>query len=32
MDKIEKALLKQIADLETIPVGAYNIRENLTFF
>ena len=28
MDKIEKALLKQIADLETIPVGAYNIREN----
>ena len=28
MDKIEKALLKQIADLEAIPVGAYNIREN----
>ena len=28
MDKIEKDLLKTIADIETIPMGAYNIREN----
>ena len=28
MDKIEKDLLKQIADIEKTPMGAYNIREN----
>ena len=28
MDKIEKELLKQIADIEEVPMGAYNIREN----
>ena len=28
MDKIEKDLLKAIADIEEIPIGAYNIREN----
>lgn len=28
MDNIEKHLLKQIADIEEIPMGAYNIREN----
>lgn len=28
MDKIEKDLLKTIADIEQIPMGAYNIREN----
>ena len=28
MDKIEKNLLKQIADIEKTPMGAYNIREN----
>lgn len=28
MDKIEKDLLKTIADIEKIPIGAYNIREN----
>ena len=26
--KIEKDLLKEIADLESIPQGAYNIRDN----
>lgn len=28
MDLLEKNLLKEIADLEGIPVGAYNIRKN----
>lgn len=28
MDKIEKNLLKQIADIEKVPVGAYNLRTN----
>lgn len=28
MDIIEKRLLKEIADIETTPKGAYNIREN----
>lgn len=28
MDKVEKDLLKAIADIEEIPMGAYNIREN----
>lgn len=28
MDQIEKNLLKQIADIEKVPVGAYNIRSN----
>lgn len=28
MDLLEKNLLKQIADLETIPMGAFNLREN----
>lgn len=28
MDKIEKNLLEQVADLHTVPAGAYNIRSN----
>ena len=28
MDKLEKDLLKAIADIEEVPMGAYNIREN----
>ena len=28
MDNIEKNLLKEIADIETTPIGAYNIRKN----
>lgn len=28
MDKLEKDLLKTIADIESTPMGAYNIREN----
>ena len=28
MDQIEKNLLKQIADIEKVPLGAYNIRAN----
>ena len=28
MDSIERNLLKEIADIETTPFGAYNIREN----
>lgn len=28
MNELEKKLLKEIADLDAIPVGAYNIREN----
>ena len=28
MDNVQKELLKQIAGLHEIPVGAYNIRTN----
>ena len=28
MDKIDKILLQQIADLHRIPSGAFNIRKN----
>ena len=28
LDRIQKALLKQIADIESIPAGAYNLRIN----
>ena len=28
MDKLEAKLLKEIADLDSLPVGAYNIRKN----
>ena len=28
MDKLEARLLKEIADLDGLPVGAYNIRKN----
>ena len=28
VDLLEKNLLKQIADIEKMPIGAYNIREN----
>ena len=28
MDEIEKSLLKEVADLDAIPSGAYNIRDN----
>lgn len=28
MDKLQKDLLKTIADIEEVPMGAYNIREN----
>lgn len=28
MDDIQKHILKEIADIETVPMGAYNIREN----
>ena len=28
LDNIEKNLLKQVAEIEKIPIGAYNIREN----
>lgn len=28
MDSIEKTMLKQVADLDALPVGAYNIRAN----
>lgn len=28
MDAIQKELLKQVADIESIPVGAFNIRSN----
>ena len=28
MDKVERDLLKQIANIEEVPMGAYNIREN----
>ena len=29
MDKIEKNLLEEIADIHEVPVGAYNIRANV---
>ena len=28
MDKIQQTILEQIADIHTIPEGAYNIRAN----
>lgn len=28
MDEIQKRLLKEVADLDSLPVGAYNIRAN----
>lgn len=28
MDKIQKSLLKEVAELDALPVGAYNIRSN----
>lgn len=28
MDSLEKHILKQIADIEEVPMGAYNIRQN----
>jgi len=28
LNAIDKNLLKEVADLETIPKGAYNIRKN----
>ena len=28
MDAIEKSLLKEVAELDSLPVGAYNIRVN----
>ncbi len=28
LNSMEKHILKQIADIETVPIGAYNIREN----
>ena len=28
MDKLELSLLKQIADIESVPKGAFNVREN----
>ena len=28
MDEIRMNLLKEVADLDALPVGAYNIREN----
>lgn len=28
IDDIQKRLLKEIADLDSLPVGAYNIRAN----
>lgn len=28
MDEIQKSLLKEVADLDALPVGAYNIRSN----
>ena len=30
MDAIQKSLLEQVADLHTVPEGAYNIRANGT--
>ena len=28
LNSMEKHILKQIANIETVPIGAYNIREN----
>ena len=28
MDAIEKNMLKEVADLDSLPTGAYNIRAN----
>ena len=28
IDEIQKRLLKEVADLDSLPVGAYNIRAN----
>ena len=28
MEQIDKELLKQVAELDSLPVGAYNIRTN----
>ena len=28
MDEIQRTLLKEVADLDALPVGAYNIRSN----
>ena len=28
LDEIQKRLLKEVADLHTVPEGAYNIRSN----
>ena len=28
IDEIQKNLLREVADLDSLPVGAYNIREN----
>ena len=28
LNKLEKDLLSKIADIESTPIGAYNIREN----
>jgi len=28
IDEIQKTLLRQVADLDSLPVGAYNIRSN----
>ena len=28
MDAIEKNLLREVAELDSLPVGAYNIRSN----
>ena len=28
MDAIEKNILKEVADLDSLPTGAYNIRAN----
>ena len=28
MDAIQKNILKEVADLDALPVGAYNIRSN----
>ena len=28
IDEIQKRLLKEVADLDSLPIGAYNIRAN----
>ena len=32
MDEIQKRLLKEVADLDALPVGAYNIRPQTVLF